>query len=171
MVQIQPHEDADRRAHVPDPGSTDALKCRPAIPVRQLPTILGGSKIAGHILEIDLHIQKCREIDSGNANIYDRIYNAYHEGILETELRLAMIFAHEAARASLSPDQVFTVELADWAKIERLRLDQAATTNPGSFLTTCRLLDTMLTQHLAPFKPLREEWPDEMRLIDAWKWK
>jgi hypothetical protein len=122
----------------------------------------------GYITGLEIEIAKCREIDPANADSYDVAYGAYQQDVAGLLLRIDILLTSEAKRVGATEDSVAGQQkpLMD-AAVRAAR--QAVEINPAAWLAACRKMTGAVAQHLREFKPLRERFPEDMRLIDEWR--
>ena len=63
----------------------------------------------------------------------------------------------------------FTRQLPPFLDAAKREAERMADTNPSMYLAMCRSLPKAASQRTDLFQPLREKYPDDMRLIDEWR--
>jgi hypothetical protein len=139
-----------------------------SLSIASSPATTAAGSVWAYINGVDVEIQKCRELDPGNAASYDRTYGLYHREIADTVGLINLILQQEATRAGLAADAYFK-EIQPAADAEVREANRMASTNPGAFMTMCHSLAESLAQHAGPFQPFREQLPDDMRVVDGWR--
>jgi hypothetical protein len=122
----------------------------------------------GYITGVDVQIAKCREIDPSNAYSYDLAYATYHQDVVDLLLRIDILLSSEVARGGAPKDFITSREQPIQDALAR-EVRRAVETNPGAWLAACRDLPDAAAKRAYEFQPLRERYPDWMRLIDEWR--
>jgi hypothetical protein len=122
----------------------------------------------GYMTGVDIQIGKCREVDPTNADSYDLASAAYHQDTSALLLRIDMLLSAEVVRAK-APADFMTSRQKPLADSLRRLVEQRIAANRGLWIDACRDLPDAAAKRIFEFQPLRERYPDWMRLIDDWR--
>ena len=115
-----------------------------------------------------MKIGLCRESDPANAEPYDRAFLSYQTSVMPVLARIYVLLKTEAGRFGVPQDQ-FIQQATDANDIAEREARRQRAVNLGAFHDQCRSIanDADLLVERSP--SLREQMPDDMRVIDEWR--
>lgn len=130
--------------------------------------VMAAVRVFGRITGSEMKIGVCREIDQANAEPYDRAFLSYQTSAMPVLARIYVLLKTEAGRFGVPQDQ-FIQQATDANDIAEREVRRQRIVNPGAFLDQCRSI-AKDADRLAERSPsLREQMPDDMRVIDGWR--
>jgi hypothetical protein len=132
------------------------------------PAISAAMGVWGYVEGVDIQIGKCRETDPANTDAYDLAAITYHQDTSALLLRIDMLLTTEVARAKAPEDFMSSRQKTLAASLRRM-VEQRIEANRGLWIDSCRDLPDAAMKRISEFQPLRERYPEWMRLIDDWR--
>lgn len=139
-----------------------------AADVEQSDSVLAAKTILEAIVEAVAMLNRCREVDSSNALIYNGLLVTF--GLQNTPVieRLDEVLRGEGVRAGHG--ETYFLSLYSSLRFEAQDEVEEVETKigPAKFLDRCRILPDQADQHTDMFAPLSDRFPVELRTIDEW---
>ena len=129
--------------------------------------VLAAVRVFSRIDSTERKIAVCRTTDPTNAEQYDRAFVAYQLSVGPVLARVYVLLRTEAERFGVPQDQ-FVQQATDASDIAAREVKRLQTVNPEAFLQQCHNIANEADHLTEAFGSLRDQMPDDMRLIDAW---
>ena len=131
-------------------------------------SVLAAVRVFGRITGVERKIAVCREIDPTSTETYDRAFMSYQVSIEPVMARIYILLKTEAKRFGL-PQEQFIRQATGATDIAEQEVKRLQAVNPGAFLQQCRNITKSADHIEQTFGSLREQWPDDVRLLDGWR--
>ncbi|MFZ0694259.1 MAG: hypothetical protein WAN51_08940 [Alphaproteobacteria bacterium] len=112
--------------------------------------------------------EECAQIDKPNISAYSEAFSNFSLDATPIADRAFAILHDESARAKETSDS-FSRRMFDVGRDARKELMDNAEKNSIAFTIGCRMAPPAMREHAEGFKPIRNQFPDHMQAIDAWK--
>jgi hypothetical protein len=139
-----------------------AADIEPTAPVLAAKTLLGAIEQAVATLN------RCREVDSSNAVIYNGLLVTFGLQNLPVIERLDDVLRGEGARSGHGETYFLPLYSDTRKQVEQEVEGTEAQVGAARFLADCRGLSDRADQHTDMFAPLSDRFPAEIRTIDEW---
>jgi hypothetical protein len=124
--------------------------------------------VYGSLLSVTSFLAECADYDKQNADSYNKLMLQYIQENSGLSDRLMTIMRTEAIRTGY-PLETLNKMLFDARNMAAEAPQKLRREDPNHFLSMCQAQWEIRNRGLAPYSPLRERFPVQMRVIDAWK--
>ena len=126
------------------------------------------AKIYGNIAALTAYLGTCGEFDANNAADFAAALKSYKAEVTPVLERLDTVLRGDLEReGDTASDPARMYKAANDAAVKRI--EQLRDNHPDEFGLLCGGVLKIAQEHRAEFAPLAERFPDEMRMIEAWR--
>jgi hypothetical protein len=123
--------------------------------------------VYGTLLSVTTLLAECADYDKQNADRYNNLMLQYIQENNDISNRLVTIMRTETIRSGYSLESL-NKTIFDAKNLAAQAVQKQSHDDP-KFLNTCQAQSEAHNKGLAAYRPLREKYPDQMRVIDQWK--
>jgi len=132
------------------------------------PAVISALFIYRFIVNRLAFLEECAQIDRPNVSAYSEAFSNFSLDATPIADRTFAILHEESARAKESSDS-FSRRMFDIGRQARRLLMDNAAKNSMAFTIGCREVPPAMREHAEGFRPIRSQFPEQMRVIDAGK--